>query len=357
MTSYLTTINHDLQGWKKLLLEGKSSSTFNSAPVFSLFRDICLILYETNKVLKEDGIIKFDLPNMDMIKEIRHKVKTNQGIKNREIFNKLLNGHKSLFGNDIDNLGFYIDGEILASSTLFPTFVFSGTPLFNQLEKEAFLETTSVIGSLNEQIINLINEPINLPSKPLIIENEKKYILKDIWDKRFFKEDITYNIFLTRLLLIQNELTTCLWTKNHLDYNSKQFNFDKYILLRLTSIKFFETMRNILDIQKRLNQHWKAFNLTTLDQLIIEYEHTIQDEMKTLRDMLHYANKGINFYDYIMQKIDIDSEYPDKLIDIMFNNYIQNIRNTISININIHSYKSMNDFEKIIRRLKSGCTH
>ncbi|MED1569727.1 hypothetical protein [Bacillus paramycoides] len=63
MGNYLTTINHDLQGLKKTMLGNHSSPNFNSAPIFSLFRDICITLYETNKVLKEDGVIGSDLPN------------------------------------------------------------------------------------------------------------------------------------------------------------------------------------------------------------------------------------------------------------------------------------------------------
>ncbi|ATH91720.1 hypothetical protein [Bacillus glycinifermentans] len=353
MGNYLTTINHDLQGWRKLILEGQSSANFNSVTVYSLFRDICLMLYETNKVLKEDGIIKSDLPNIDMIKEIRHKVKTNQGIKNREIFNKLLNGHKSLFGNDIDNLGFYIDGEVLASSTFFTTFIFAGTPLENRFDKESTLKYLSVVGSLTNEIISIINQPTNLPSNPLMLSNEEEYILKDIWDKRFFKEDITYNIFLTRLLLAQTELTTCVWMKNHLNHNSQKLNLDKYILLRLTSIKLYETMRNILDLRNRLSKHWRTFNLNTLDSLINEYENTHRAEIKTLRDMLHYNNKGTNFYDYIEKKIYIDPQYPDRQIQTIFNSYIHTIRNSISMSIDIQSYESMNDFEKIKRRIKS----
>ncbi|ASB89237.1 MULTISPECIES: hypothetical protein [Bacillus] len=357
MTSYSKTISHDLQGVTKLLIEGRTLPNYASGPVFSLFRDICTILYETNKVLKEEGVIHSDLPNMDIIKEIRHKVKTNQGRLNREIFNKLLNGHRNIFGSDIDNLGFYLDNDILASSTLFPTFVFAGTPLFNQnqFDKEFFSNFIPFIGSLTSKIINIINQPLDLYSNQLIIRDAKEYSNKDIWDRRFFKEDITYNIFLTRLLLIQNELTTCIWVENHLDYNSQKFNLDKYILLRLTSIKLYETMRNILDIRNRkeLKQHWKAFNFNTLDTLIEKYESTLQDEMKTLRDMLHYDNKGVNFYDYIEQKFDEDSNYPDELIKTIFNDYIHIIRNAISVNINIQSYESMTDTEKITRRSKS----
>ncbi|MEC0547754.1 hypothetical protein P8839_00305 [Bacillus spizizenii] len=185
--------------------------------------------------------------------------------------------------------------------------------------------------------------------------DEEVYSTKDIWHKRFFKEDITYNVFLIRLLFIQNELTTCVWMEKHLDYNSQNFNLDKYILLRLSSIKLHETMRNILDIRNRegLKKHWETFNLNRLESLINQYQDKLEGEMLTLRNMLHYDNKGVNFYDYIEQKLDENSQYPDELIETIFNDFIHKIRNIISISINIKSYESMTDDEIMNRRLNS----
>jgi hypothetical protein len=349
---YLTTINHDLHGIRKLLLASHLPN-YNSAPVFSLFRDVCIMIYETNKVLKEEGIIETDFQHMNIIEEIRHKVKSTQGSKNREIFNELLKGHKSIFGNDIDNLGFYLDNDILAGSTLFPTFVFANTPLFYALNnKENMQEFTYIIGSLTTQILNKINQPIALLSRPIINIEEKEYIYKDIWDQRFFTDDVKYNVFLTRLLIIQNELNTCIWIEKHLDYHSPKFNIDKYILLRLTSIKLFETMKNLIDIKDRLSIHWTNFNMSSIDNLLTEYENNHKKEIEFLRNMLHYSSGQINFYDYLQQQINKDFDYQDKLINIIFNEYIHNIRITISNSIKIHSYESMDEFEKITRRLK-----
>ncbi|EON72231.1 hypothetical protein [Lysinibacillus sphaericus] len=352
MKDYLKTINYDLHGLKKLILEGSNSLNFSSGPVFSIFRDICIALYETNKVLKKDSVILSDLPQIEVIEEIRNKVKTNQGFQNREIFNKLLDGHKSIFGDDIDNLGFYIDNNTLASSTLFPTFVFANThylnTLFNEYDSNDHTNLDTTIASLIQVILALINQPIHLDSKPFKNINEKEYVLKDVWDKRFYTEDIIYNVLFTRLLLIQNELTTCTWLENHLDYQSPKFNLDKYILLRLTSIKLFETMRNLLDMRDRaeLQEYWIDLNLNSLDYLLDEYENTFGEEMKTLRNMLHYNNMGINFYDYLQQQIQKDNEYPDKLLKVIFK-YTYEIRRSISDTINIQSYKSMSDLEKI----------
>lgn len=352
MKDYLLTIKHDLQGLIKLIVEGQSTTYFDSGPIFSLLRDICITLFEANKVLKVDGEINSDLPHIDVIEDIRHKVKTNQGFKNREIFYKLLDGHKGVFGADIDNLGFCLDEGILVSSTLFPTFVFADTPLCNVFKLNSIDDFIKIVGSLTVEIFKKIDQPINLSSKPLKVLDEKEIILKDIWDQKFFTEDINYNVFLTRILLIQNELTTCIWLENHLDYKSANFNLDKYILLRLTSIKLFETMRNLLDIKDRLLVQWNNSQLNNIDYLLIEYRNTQEKEMKILRDMLHYSNSKINFYDYLQQQISKDIEYPDILIKTIFY-YIIKIREAISSTINIQSYESMSDLEKIERRIKS----
>ncbi|MCY9444491.1 hypothetical protein MOF48_22175, partial [Bacillus spizizenii] len=108
--------------------------------------------------------------------------------------------------------------------------------------KEIARNFSFFLGSLIHDFIDAINQPIKLTSNPMKMWDEEVYSTKDIWHKRFFKEDITYNVFLIRLLFIQNELTTCVWMEKHLDYNSQNFNLDKYIMLRLSSIKLHDTM-------------------------------------------------------------------------------------------------------------------
>jgi len=345
------TINHDIQGLFKIILKGNSYPSFNYGPIFSLFRDICIIIYESNKVLKKDGAITDNLSLINNITEIRHKVKTNQGMKNKDIFHNLLEGHRSIFGNDIDNIGFYIDGQVLASSTLFLSFVFAGTPLQNFSDKENFMSIVTKIGKITSEINQIINESILLTSNPLLPPQQESYILKDVWDQRFFKKEVTYNVFITRLLLIQNELTTCVWLKRHLDYDSPGLNLDKYTLLRLISIKLHETMRNLFDIKQRFKEYWNS--LENMDYITDVYKNTIQEEVKTLRDMLHYSNEGVNFFDYLQQKLKDDSKYSDILIDTIFDNFIYTIRESISNKIDIHSYESMSDTEKISRRIQS----
>lgn len=353
MRNYLTTINYDLQGLKKILLEGSSSPSFNSVSVFSLFRDICIALNEANNVLKSDGVIDSDFPNMKAINEIRQKIKTDQGQDNRKVFKKMMNMHIDYFGEDIDNLGFYLDEDILAGSTLFPSFIFIDVDSLDIFDRNSVLSFTSFIGSLMQEVINEINQPMILDSKPIKVFNEEGYHPKDIWNQRFFTQDIAYNVFLTRLNLIQSELTTCTWLENHLDYKSSKLTHDKYILLRLTSIKLYEVMRNLLSIKSRLERHWKSLNLNILDDLLKEYKITFEGELKKLRDMHHYDNKGENFYDYIDCEIGNDPNYADKLINIIFNDYIHKVRNAISATIDIQSYDSMSESEMIERRIES----
>ncbi len=311
------------------------------------------MLYEANKVLKNTEIIQGDLPNMEVIEEIRHKVKTTQGNNNRVMFKKLLEAHVSLIGNDIDNLGFYLDGDTLVGSTLFSTYIFDGTPLQNVYDKAAYTDLTSELGELLQLLITLIDRDVDLESKPLLLKDAKRYKGKDIWDKIFFTDDISYNVFLTRILLIQSEITSCIWMKEHLNYKSTAFNFDKYILLRLTSIKMFEIMRNIEDIRERLKGHWVDLNYNVLDEKIQQYVGKHKKEMTTLRNMLHYSNECINFYDYVIQQLNADPNYVDDLLNTIFEEYIIPFRKVISDNIDITNYQSMNIFEKIVKRLKT----
>lgn len=58
---YLRTMNHDLYGIKKLLLFSNDNN-YSSVAVHSLFRDSCLMLYEIIKVLRNDGVLKGDIP-------------------------------------------------------------------------------------------------------------------------------------------------------------------------------------------------------------------------------------------------------------------------------------------------------
>lgn len=349
---YISTINHDLQGISKLLLFNNHSN-FSSVAVYSIFRDSCLMLYEIVKVLKKEGILKEEVPNFKIIESIRHKVKSNQGRNNREIFNNILSTHFNLFGEDIDNLGFYLEHGKFSGSTIYITYVFDGTPFFHSIDTgQRIKEFSTEIGQVLSLIINSIQQPLILPSENITADiYESGYEFKDIWHKKFFTEDITFNVCLMRLLIIQNEISSCLWMEKHLNYKTEEFTLDKYLLLRLSSIRFYQIMENLIDIKERVPQHYSSLRLNCLDSIILYYKNEIREEVKTLRDMLHYSNHQINFFEYVTDNLEKDNMYVDNILQIIMIDFFPKIKESISNSLNISSIRSMNDWEKIIRRI------
>lgn len=350
---YLRTINHDLHGIKKLLLFSNSNN-YSSVAVHSLFRDSCLMLYEIIRVLKNEGILEEDVAIYKKIEPIRHKVKSSQGQNNRTVFKKILDTHFNLFGEDIDNLGFYLDQGELIGSTIYVTYVFDDTPFFNFINSgEKIKEFSEEIGSNIATIINSIQQPLLIPSKNILSTNETDFELKDVWHKRFFTEDVTLNVCLMRLLIIQNEISSCLWIEKHLDYNVKEFNLDKYLLLRLSSIKFYQTMESLIDIKDRAPQYYSSLGLNDLDELLILYKNKLRKEFKVLRNLLHYSGEQINFFEYITKKIEEDRNYVDTLLQIILFDFFSIIQFKISTSLNVSAIESMSDWEKIIRRIRT----
>ncbi|WP_227394996.1 hypothetical protein [Jeotgalibacillus aurantiacus] len=351
--SYLKTINHDLHGIKKLLLFNDDNN-FNSVAVYSLFRDSCLMLYEIINVLKSDGILKEEIAIYKKIEPIRHKIKSSQGKSNRDIFNKILDTHFNLFGDDIDNLGFYLDRGNLVGSTLYVTYVYDETPFFNSKDTEGRIRDFSKeIGNNMAVIIDSINQPVLLPSNKTLSIQQEDYECKDVWHKRLFKEDLVTNVCLMRLLIIQNEISSCLWIKKHLNHDKKEFSLDKYLLLRLSSIRFYQTMENLIDIKDRASQQYSALTLNDLDELLLIYKKNLQKETKKLRNLLHYNNEQVNFFDYVEGKLEENNKYADNLLQVILNDFFPIIQRKISDVLNVSAIESMSDWEKIMRRIKT----
>ncbi|WP_430789691.1 hypothetical protein VBD025_04505 [Virgibacillus flavescens] len=348
---YIQTINHDLHGIKKLLLFTRNEN-FSSVAVHSLFRDSCLMLYEIIKVLEKEGILKETPSTFKYIESIRHKVKASQGKHNRNIFNSVLNTHFDLFGKDIDNLGFYLDQNKLIGSTLYVTYVYDETPFFDSINSgEVIKEFSQEVGMNIANVIDAIEQPLLLPSKSITMSNEEVYELKDVWHKRFLTNNITMDVCIMRLLIIQNEISSCLWIEKHLDYKGKEISLDKYILLRLSLIKFYQTMESLLDLKRRAPQQYSTLNLNNLNELLLSYKYDFKAEIKTLRNLLHYSDKGINFYEYLMHSIKKDNEYADNLLQTILIDFFPIITDTISDSLNISNIVSMSDSEKIGRRV------
>lgn len=352
---YLNTINHDLHGIKKLLLlSNLNNKNYSSVAVHSLFRDSCLMLYEIIKVLENEGILKENISIYKMIEPIRHKVKSSQGKNNRDIFKKILQTHKDLFGDDIDNLGFYLENSEFKGSTIFVTYVFDETPFFNSIDSgEKIIKFSEEIGSSIATIINIIQQPLLLPSNKTLSINEIDYEYKDVWHKRFFTEDLRLNTCLMRLLIIQNEISSSLWVEKHLDYKMEDFNLDKYLLLRLSSIKFYQIMESLIDIKDRAPQYYSSLGLNELDELLSFYTTDLRKEIKVLRDLLHYSEEQINFFEYVTMEIEKDNNYVETVLQKILFDFFPSIQLKISASLNISSIESMSDWEKIRRRIST----
>lgn len=356
MSNHLKTIYHDLNALKHLL-NYRDSTNFSAVLSYSLIRDACVILHEIHQVMKSQGIIEEETESMKKIEQIRHKVKTSQGKYNKSYFEFMLNIHRDIFGSDIDNIGFYFEEKILASSTIYSSFIFADTGLLPDNEGQKIYDFSVGIGATIATYLAVLEEyELELKYKENQVVEEKQYVNKDLWDKRLYTEDVQYNVFVTRLLLIQSELTVCLWLERKLNVRNEGFKFNQYILLRFISIKFFEIMRNLMDIQDRLASHWGRHSLNELDGLIKTYKRDLEDETLKLRNMLHYNPQGDNFYDYVVRKQQVHKDYAEDYINKLAADFIPKMRKQISESLDIQSYSSMRDFEQIFRRLATLTT-
>lgn len=76
-----------------------------------------------------------------------------------------------------------------------------------------------------------------------------------------FTADKKKNALITRLLLIQQELVTCIWLKDNISVeNVLALNNAGYILLRLLTMKIDQVMDNLKNIQKYLPDYFLELN-------------------------------------------------------------------------------------------------
>lgn len=354
--SYLHTAYYDLLGLIRLI-GIKENAKYFSIPIHSLARDICLIIYQVNKEILED---KYKL-NSD-IKTIRQKVKLNNGAKNKEIFSRILRHHLQKFGDDIDNIGFFLEDGRLRGSTIYITYLFNETTFFNKNNlKEATIEFYTEVGKmlilLLQDVVVASNGELkySIPERLEYPDNEK-YTSKDIHYLKLYKQNEIVNILITRLLLIQNELSTCIWLEKGIDYKISELTVDKYILVRLVSVKIDQVMDSLINIRKFLPNEFEwvdNFSDKGLSRILDEYEKDIKDECAELRNMIHYNKEGQNFYDYLIEKIATDQHYIEKLIEKIIFQYVEPLNKIFSEYLDIESKKSMNDIEKIFKRIQT----
>ncbi len=124
----------------------------------------------------------------------------------------------------------------------------------------------------------------------------------------------------------------------------------------MLSIKADEIMDNLKNIQSFLQDDFKKIDSKCnykLSSLISSFEGELAEECRYLRNMLHYNEEKTNFLDYIVTKHESDSTYVKTTIGSIVLNYMEPLYATISEYLNVENLKSMNDFEKIYKRLRT----
>jgi hypothetical protein len=355
--SAIYTAYYDLIGMAGLI-NLKNNKKFSAIPVYPLLRDICLMIYQINKEILGDSI---DLdPN---IKKIRHRVKLYEKKNNFNVYQRIIDHHIHQFGNDIDNIGFYLDGEQLVGSTIYSTYIFKDTQFLTDNPKESGTNVYNfaklvgeTVAIMLEKLIEKSNHSLPLPDIPLFIySDDKPYTEKDIHSNQFFAKEPIQNVLLTRLVISLQEASTCIWLYNGIPGDNR-LQFDNYILLRLLSIKADEVMDNLKNMQSFIpdifNQVDKECNFS-FSKLVSDFDREIKDECVELRNMIHYDEDGTNFLDYVNNKLRNDSNYINHINYKIVRHYMEPLSKLISNYLNINDTRSMKDFEKIVRRLLS----
>lgn len=353
--SALRTAYCDLIGILSLL-QSQGNQKFTAVPVYSIGRDICLVLYQINK-----EIFGSSYKMNPEIKKIRHKVKLNSH-NNQKMYAEILEFHVVKYGDDVNNLGFYLEDGDLKGSTLYPTYLYYDSAIFKSDNIDnAIFSFFREIGEISIEFLQAISSlsqgrlPFTIP-KSIILVDDLRYTEKDIHHTSLFTGDRTRNSLITRLLLIQQELVTCLWLNdNILVENVLALNNEGYILLRLITMKIDQVMDNLKNIRDYLPEYFLEVNNECkgmLLELINAYEMSISEECRTLRNMLHYSIIEVNLYDFLEQKIWGNGSYISLMIDEIILNYVKPLSSMFSNYFNINSLKSMSDIEMILNRLK-----
>ncbi len=354
--SALRTAYYDLLGIISLM-RSQGNKKYSAVPVHSLGRDICLVLYQINKDIFNSS---YDL-NPE-IKKIRHKVKLSSG-NNQKMHEEILDYHIEKYGNDINNLGFYLKDGDLKGSTIYPTYLFYDTTIFKSDDIGnsifSFFRNVGEIGIQFLQQISSLSQgrlPFTIPES-IVVVDDRRYSEKDIHHTSLFTGERKRDSLITRLLLIQQELVTCIWLKDIISVeNALDLNNEGYILLRLISMKIDQVMDNLKNIQKYLPEYFLEVNNKYKSELVIimdAYETSISEECRTLRNMLHYSITRVNFYDFLEQKTWGNGNYISLMVDKIVFHYVKPLSAIFSDYFNITNLKSMSNMEMILNRLKS----
>lgn len=357
--SAITTAYMDLMGMTEVI--NIKNQNFHTVHIYPTFRDICLLLYQINKDILNNSI---DLD--DDITTIRHRVHLHRNKNNYEIYRKILESSIEMFGNNIDNLGFFFNNDMqLVGSTIYPFYISMDTKFFSgsieKLSNNTF-EFAKLVGESTAEVFQAVNKLTTLhaaPSQDFKFSQRSitsDYALKDVHHKKIFTENKNENTVITRLLLCLQEASTSVWLYQRLYKETNTLTIENYILLRLISIKADEIHDNLSNIRKYIKNVFLEYDKKSnkmLSQLMDDFDEKHSNEVRILRNMIHYSETEENFLDYIIKNQNENLSYLTRIINDLITDYLYPLTDLISNLFEIDKIRSMTYIEKNFRRLSS----
>ncbi|KGA95517.1 hypothetical protein AJ85_08175 [Alkalihalobacillus alcalophilus ATCC 27647 = CGMCC 1.3604] len=340
------------------LIRLKDNEKFPQVPVYSLARDACLIIYQINKEIFND---KYTLHRN--LKNIRHKVKLYNKGNNQQIYEKILRNSIEQFGDDVDNIGLFLKDGMLVGSTIFQQYMFLDTDILEsnpRINQRNALEFFKCVGEISFEFAENLKGKIKsevIPFElipPFIYRDNHAYKTKDVHHSQLYAKDVQSNVVITRLLLILQEVTTCLWLRPGVKFHIDNFTLDMYIAVRLISIKADEVMDNLNNMKKFLKDDFQKIDLACnheLTNIIKRYNQVLKSECTLLRNFLHYNFKDENFLDFVIRRTGNNPNYSKEIVERINEYIMEPLFKALSQYFEVDQMKSMSDWEKIRNRL------
>ncbi|HCO78338.1 hypothetical protein [Bacillus sp. (in: firmicutes)] len=289
----------DLKSIQKLILCSVNDKEFLSTHIYSILRDICLILDEVFCCFIPDKI-EID----ERIKLIRNRVHLffKKKGRNQKIYNNIIDYHISVFGDDINNIGFYMNKEEeIVGSTLYSTYILLNIETFPLLDEEpntkySIFYLAKYIGEVSTFLIEFLENKYGIsPNTNINVEkiSSNPYKCWDINHQMLFKyKSDASNSFILRLILSLQEINDAIWIKD--TYVSKLINpnfLDDYIHIRLITLKTDEIIDNLLNLRtysKDDFEKWNNISNGRINSLLEDFEKDIKTVCSIMRNMVHY---------------------------------------------------------------------
>lgn len=348
----------------------RGNKEFTCTHVYSLLRDICLIIDEFSNAFFTD-FIGID-ERVNTIRNHIHLYIKKRG-HNQKMYRKVLDYHINAYGEDVNNIGFYLnDDDEVVGSTLYIAYILidTGNLPFPSLEEKAQIRERTLsfaeyIGEISVLLSQSLEKTfgISLPTNTDFIERidaENSYECRDINHKALFSsDDDLMNTFKLRLIFSLQEINDVIWLRDR--YMTKLKNplfLDSYILLRLTTLKTDEIMDNLLNIRNHSKKQFNEWNNESdgrVKRLIEKYEIEIKEECSEMRNMIHYdidsENNESNFFGYLTNKINQESNYPTNIINTIIDLYLKPLKYEILDFLEIEKIEPFSDWKMIVNRL------